>query len=96
MGFSFKKGVDLQQTAQDEVQAVRNFAKSCDLCITAGIGTRCDVNRCPIFREYRARITYFESKAHYQKVCAISEQAQQTKQRIAKAREQAAAAKEVK
>lgn len=95
MGFSFKKGVDLQQTAQDEVQAVRNFAKSCDLCITAGIGTRCDVNRCPIFREYRARIAYFEAMHYREKMKTIYRKTHQTKQRIAKAREQAAAAKEV-
>lgn len=73
MGFSFTKGVIMQEMSMSELEASLNMAESCDRCISAGIGNNCERGRCPIYRK-----------------------AQQTKQRIAKAREQAAAAKEVK
>lgn len=96
MGFSFTKGVILQEMSMSEFEASLNMAESCDRCITAGIGSNCERSRCPIARTYDARMLYFEAMRYQEKMKTIYRKAQQTKQRIAKAREQAAAAKEVK
>jgi len=96
MGFSFTKGVIMQEMSMSELEASLNMAESCDRCIAAGIGSNCERDRCPIAKTYDARMLYFETRRYQEKMKMIYRKAQQTKQRIAKAREQAAAAKEVK
>ena len=83
----------MQEMSMNEFEASLNMAESCDRCITAGIGSNCDRDRCPIARTYDARMLYFEAMHYREKMKTIYRKAQQTKQRIAK--EQAAAAKEV-